>query len=558
MTDSARINPNKRPRFKPYFQVGYFLLLIWLLSTGGYLELQSGVVGMNVKAVLFLKSSLAGLGVIFVGMTLVYAVVWVGKTTVAEHDERQALLDAARQIQEKVEDPQTFALEIRGAGLAVEGWQQSNIWRLIQEKNDNFVSIYSQNPEDYPDNAHSRTITAKINVRAASRHSAGEAVAYWPIPTFALGPPKQPEDTGAATNILGARNGATLGVTLFLWQDADNTTHAQTMIERLFSFFDENQQVPQALIISRDGDVTRSGYRVAGTPGVPNGHYVPTIFESMTGLLVSRTDRVDRYIRPYALDEKANNQDKSSSLGMLWAFYWASDRQFDDWYEAAQRAQGREDHYSPGTMSTAYWQAQLPALQYKLGNQYGPGGHFQASSWLPIRWTKGQLKEFDTAPMLGYLHRPIKVPMTDADGQLLKPALQALALQAGWERALATLPEGEKPVRVFYDSTDNIDGVITLHVALSHLNLDGTGLAPSNVNEGYDIGRRLGNTGVSSALVQINLATIASYQSGGISAVVYSGSDASATIQMVRPPDETSKARNTQWRSKDPFKYGAP
>ncbi|WP_122755230.1 type VI lipase adapter Tla3 domain-containing protein, partial [Pseudomonas viridiflava] len=111
------------------------------------------------------------------------------------------------------------------------------------------------------------------------------------------------------------RNAATLGVTLFLWQDADNTTHAEGMIKRLFDFFDDNQKVPQALIVSEDGDVTRDGLRVAGTPGLQNVQAVPTVFESMTGLLVSRSDRVDRYVRPYASDEKEDNQNRNTDLG---------------------------------------------------------------------------------------------------------------------------------------------------------------------------------------------------------------------------------------------------
>lgn len=139
-----------------------------------------------------------------------------------------------------------------------------------------------------------------------------------------------------------------------------------------------------------------------------------------------------------------------------------------------------------------------------------------------------------------------------------QPALQANAVQAAWLQALNTLPKGQKPARVFYDSTDNTAGEIALTNALHALNVDGHGLELGNVEEGYDIGRRLGNTGVSSALVQINLATMASYQQGGASAVVYSGKDGSVTVQMVSPPNEERKARNHKNRGNDPFKYGAP
>ncbi len=104
-------------------------------------------------------------------------------------------------------------------------------------------------------------------------------------------------------------------------------------------------------------------------------------------------------------------------------------------------------------MSTTYWRSQLPTLWQTISNR-GPG-EFQPSPWLPIRWAQHQVKEFDAAPVLGYLRRPIKVSMQDEHGKRLKPALRAKALQAGWLQALDTLPEGHKPVRVFFDTTDH-------------------------------------------------------------------------------------------------------
>jgi hypothetical protein len=356
--------------------------------------------------------------------------------------------------------------------------------------------------------------------------------------------------------INSGRNKATLGVTQFLWQDDESTSHAQGMIERLFQFFDDNPQVPQALIASRDGDVTRDVYRKPGTPGLQNGHVVPTVYESMTGLLVTRSDRVDRYIRRYATHEPEDNQNKNTDLGKLWAFYWKHSREFRDVYEEAERAKGFANPDAPGTMSTAYWQSQLPTLWQTISNR-GPG-EFEPSPWLPIRWAQHQIKEFDAAPVLGYLHRPIKVSMQDENGKRLKPALQARALQAGWLQALDTLPEGQKPVRVFYDTTDNQEAEFALTNALHGLNTDGHGIDPGNVDEGYNIGRRLGNTGVSSALVEINLATIASYLDGGTSAVVYAGADGSLTVQMIRPPDAARKEKNRENRGVDPFKFGSP
>ncbi|WP_157781595.1 DUF2875 family protein, partial [Pseudomonas syringae] len=44
----------------------------------------------------------------------------------------------------------------------------------------------------------------------------------------------------------------------------------------------------------------------------------------------------------------------------------------------------------------------------------------------------------------------------------------------------------------------------------------------------------------------------------GADTVVYAGTDGSLTVQMVRPPDEARKAKNSQNRGADPFTYGSP
>ena len=546
---------SSRPRLTVFLWIGLLLALGWLTFVTyqaiTYLETDE----MTMRNIA--PPTLVGLAAVCGVVALLYGAVWGGKALMQWVNPRLAVTQPAPLTAEQIaERERTYALEIRAAGLAIDENQQSGIWRLIQKKNDNFSSIHSQKAEDYPYSAGTRRDDSKINTRASFRHSARDAVAYWPLPTFALGPPKQPHNMGAESDILSGRNKATLGVTLFLWQEADNTTHAQAMLEKLFQFFDDHQEVPEALIISRDGDVTRSGYRVAGTPWLQDGHFVPKVYESMTGLLVSRSDRVDQYLRPFATNEEEDNQNKRTDLGKLWAFYWKHSVLFDDIYAAKKQAEGVENAYGPGTMPSAYWHAQLPELWQTLSNR-GPG-HFTPTPWLPVRWAEHQVKEFDAAPMLGYLHRPIKVAMSDETGKRLKPALQVKALQGAWLKALNTLPEGAAPVRVFYDSTDNIDGLIALNNTLHTLNTDGTGIELGNVDEGYDLGRRLGNTGVSSALVAINLATMASYLDGGTSAVVYNGSDGSTTVQMVRPPDAATKAHNAKTRWADPFLFGAP
>uniref|UniRef100_UPI0017871574 type VI lipase adapter Tla3 domain-containing protein n=1 Tax=Pseudomonas fluorescens TaxID=294 RepID=UPI0017871574 len=347
-----------RPKLKGYLWLTAVLTAAWL-GFVGLIDYKAQVDNVNIHDIgPVLRWGLASvIGV----LGTVYGVHWWANAVANEKAELAAYKATvmAQNEEHRVTYQRTYALEIRGAGIAVDQDHQSKLWQFIQQKNNNFTSIFSRDSKDYEASVNSREVTQAAAIRAAFKYSAGNAVAYWPIPTFAIAPPKQPEDTGAAGDILEGRNAATLGVTLFLWQDAENTTHAQGMIERLFTFFDDNPKPPQALITSQDGDVTRSTYRVAGTPSLQNVHVVPTVFESMTGLLVARSDRVERYLRPYATDTRENNQDKTSDLGKLWKFYWNRDNAFEDQYAEAH-TKGAINPIGPGTMSTAYWQSQLP------------------------------------------------------------------------------------------------------------------------------------------------------------------------------------------------------
>jgi len=456
-------------------------------------------------------------------------------------------------------DDPTWSLEIRGIGMAPGASHQTSVWKKIREKRSDFVSIYSQDPHDYTNSEQWRRDSAAIRMGAAFKYAVSDAVAYWPIPSFAVEPPNvgERENIRAAGLISSGRNGGSLGVTLFLWQKDANTTHAQSMIEDVYAFMGDHPEPPVTVLATRDGEAMRSRYRVRGTPGLADGYYVPSVIDTTAVITLARSDRVDRYLRPYAPTYRENNQDTRFDLSKLWFHYFEAERRVGQEYEARQRARGVQDPWFPGTLPTEEWQATLPEL-WKHTNNVGPG-KFTQTPWLPVRWPQHQIDEFDRMPNLGHLHRPIKVMLHDAEGKLLKPALQAQALAEGWKQALATLPEGHAPVRVFHDSHDGTALGIVLNAALHSLNTDGHGLELNNVDEGYDIGRRIGNVGITSPVVQIGLGAIASYHQGGVSAVVYAGADGSATIQMVRPPSDGEKARNdAQHRTADPFMWRVP
>ncbi|AJQ88608.1 hypothetical protein BE73_17305 [Xanthomonas oryzae pv. oryzicola] len=446
-----------------------------------------------------------------------------------------------------------YVLEVRGLGLAVDRYYQEDTWRLFKEKDDNYLSVLSKDPKDYDPNT--RIGDATIAANASFGYAAKNAVERWPLPVIILGPPTMINDGSTMANEIALnRQSQSLGLTLFLWQDDANVASAQATLERLFQFFDQHPDVPEVLLVSNDSEADRYGWESPGMPKQPEGVHVPIMPDSMAALLVTRSDRVDRLVRPYAVyvDDGINKDDTQYDIIKLWNFFWdKSDSQEEGSFDAYYRKLAAEKHYAsdypPGTMKADWWIAQLPELWKQISNK-GPG-EFKPSPYLPVRWARWQVQQFDESPLLGYLHRPVHVPLTDEQGKPLKRAGQVEALRKGWAQAVSALPEDAKPTRVFYDTSLDREWVIPLTQAL-HGNAEGIEL--DDKHEGYDIGRRLGNTGVSSALVQIALGIVSGYDDGRTSATVNLTPDGYAGIVMVSPPDEASKAVAIQ-HGKHPF-----
>jgi len=445
---------------------------------------------------------------------------------------------------------ENFVLEVRGVGVFTGELFNTEIWQRIEAKSDNHASFLSQNPEDYPDNDTSRlddmSLAKGIGFKGAVRH----AVQQWPVPVIVWQPPRDPKNQfRPATSIAGARQRAGLGVSIFLWQEDANTNDGAAMIAKLFAFFDTHPDAPAALVYSIDGSMLRSLLGAPGSGGPSQaGHIIPAMPDSVGALLVTRSDRVDKLIRPFAVEQTANVNKTNTEYDIikLWNFYWAQDRVF-------QELKDKEDgeYVSALVPKADWWQTQLPELWRTLGNQ-GPG-QFTPTPYIPVRWTTWQLRQFDNAPLLGYLHRPVDIRLTDDHGKPLKTALQADAIKAGWTKAASALPGGIEPKRVFYDTTDDRRWVIPLNQALSQTGHSAPNL--DEVKEGYDIGARIGNTGVSSPLIQLGLGLIASYNEGGASATVNRRPNGMASIVMVSPPEPSIKqAWSQQNHGANPFR----
>lgn len=437
-------------------------------------------------------------------------------------------------------DPRPDRLELRGVSVRVDIWAQTDVWELLRDQKDAYRSVLSANPSDYPRNASQIQEQATGALGSSFKYCAGEGVERWPIPVVIFGPPKAADiDNRIANLITSNRQRASLPLHMFLTAQAANVTNPQAQIDYLFDFFAANPRVPEVLVYGIDGVAVRSWFEHVD---VPDGPRVPSQFDAMAGLLVARTDRVDAYVRPFVNDDPkdAGPDDRQYDTIKASNFYWNV---------KAEPKEGLD--VSPPTI--AQWQAKLPLLTPELHNS-GPGS-FVPDASLPSRWARWQLEEFDAAPLLGYLHRPVAIRVTDASGHPLKGTALTDAVRDGWRAVRAQLPPGETVARVFFDSRAQ-------PAVLPLLHLPGVDDVPdpTSLREGFDVGRRIGGLGIMGPMVSLGLSAMASYDLGQGSVTANLAPDGQLHLTLVTPPDAAGKAANEQNRKLpvDPFVHLVP
>ncbi|MBP8215502.1 MAG: DUF2875 family protein, partial [Propionivibrio sp.] len=272
--------------------------------------------------------------------------------------------------------------------------------------------------------------------------------------------------------------------------------------------------------------------------------------EAMTAFVLVRRDRVDKLIRPFAVDEKfgLDYDDKTSFVNRVWRFFFSI----------------KKRHTDSALPTVEEWIAEVPKLMAEtkdvpvsglLPFWHGMPDGFKPSPWIPVPWTQWQLKEFDDLPTLGYLHRPQYAKYVAADGKPLPEKERVSAFSAAWQGALETLPEGKAPERMFFDA-GGIQGkarcLVPMTRSLSENHPDQHWLDTSRA---IDLSARLDDTGAASPFVQIALAIIAGYRDGGVSATVNLRREDGASVLMVSPPSEPPEGRKPHpGAGQSPFK----
>lgn len=432
---------------------------------------------------------------------------------------------------------QRYVLELRGIGVDIEKLSEDGLSMPVDAL-DGIQVLTSA------DAIYMRYRAAFIPPRTPVQEIHNTAVWHWPLPVFAAQPPAAPgARSSAGQEVASIIRGRTDDLYTAFWVNDVNDTDASVLIDKLFAFFDRHPEVPQALVICTDGDAVRAGtYSPARADG--GEPRIPKKLQSVVTLLVSRTDRVDRFIRPYTIaddDDTATLSERASDVMKLSDFYAQEDR-------AYREALGTR--YRSTTMSEGHWFSRLPEFLASIEGQRAKG--FRPTNYLPIPWAGFQIEHFDEAPLVGYLHRPVTVRMSDKNDRPLATETQVAALAAGWDRALRTLPPGKVSTMILHDSSNDNGLGRMLYPLLKKLP------SPLYINNPYvsfDVGTRLGDTGVVSPFVQIAFGMRFIYDFNDVAATIHRRKNGDVTFTMISPPDIESKAAQSFGRPFHSYKF---
>ncbi|MBP7524951.1 MAG: DUF2875 family protein [Propionivibrio sp.] len=493
-------------------------------------------------------------------LVAVFGGCWFYLSSQAKAEEtRQAAIQSGQDKQQADAAAQAAAvlatkretLEVLGVGLVVEKFRNAAVWEAIKTvENDPHASILPKEPEVIGDLVRgNRAGKRSSDVYEYATHYFVEKI---PLPGFVIS--RRP--TGKEADLWEAGAGELMGTrdpfTLFITAGQIYSDTPDEAFGVIFDFFDAHPDVPAVFVASADGYISRKFFRgyspddVNGDPGWKPGD--PT--EAMTAFVLVRRDRVDKLIRPFAVDEKfgLDYDDKTSFVNRVWRFFFSI----------------KKRHTDSALPTVEEWIAEVPKLMAEtkdvpvsglLPFWHGMPDGFKPSPWIPVPWTQWQLKEFDDLPTLGYLHRPQYAKYVAADGKPLPEKERVSAFSAAWQGALETLPEGKAPERMFFDA-GGIQGkarcLVPMTRSLSENHPDQHWLDTSRA---IDLSARLDDTGAASPFVQIALAIIAGYRDGGVSATVNLRREDGASVLMVSPPSEPPEGRKPHpGAGQSPFK----
>ncbi|WP_180276904.1 type VI lipase adapter Tla3 domain-containing protein [Janthinobacterium sp. BJB446] len=473
-----------------------------------------------------------------------------------------------RQAAPSEQEKREYILEVIGLGVTLDKYRQGKLWEALQQGNA-YASIREQDRKKYPWSSLDKAGTSGGRAGDSLENGALNTPMYFAVPIFnAEGPIADPalQDTphSPIMGLAGSASSSGMHWHLFVAGARRFDEHPEHILEDVFAFFDANPDVPYIILNSHDGIESRDINRLPTTPELlKDGYYIPEMPDASALFVLARRERIDA-VRKFAYDDAPpeDSVDDLNTYGVARRLYLAYDElmravphprkkvdptaftqrqpSITEWLPIAAQFAQRSDIRGTGSFSM------LDKLQHKT---YHPPKDWQPTPWFPLPFNKEQLAQLDRLPTFGFIHRPTFVRMLDKDGKpLTRKDQREQALQAGWQEALRSLPEAERPAapaRLVAATGGNQAHLVALHkTLLKHAEDGGTELDSGNTAQWIDTDQRLGNTGAATLFVQMAIGVMGSYRDGGISAVVNLRNPDEATIVLVSPPSE--EKRRTQ------------
>lgn len=462
----------------------------------------------------------------------------------------------------------TYVLEILGLGVTFDKFRQNNLWRALQA-GDQFTTIREADPRKYPWQAQEKSGVAGGRGSSTLQNGARQIVSYWATPAFNAEPPLSGK---YADSDLRPRGGLVQSVNsngmlgyLFVLATRKFGERPDRILDDVFSFFDKHPDIPYVVLTSADGIDLRDTLD-ANVPSISfkDGYYVTEMPDSTVLFVLARRERVNS-LRPFSFEDL---RDKDHSTDVL-NQYGIGRRLFlthlelmtsvpvpmgelkgagrepliDEWLPVAAKFAQRDDIRGRG------WPSMRDVVTF---NRNHPPKEWKPTPWFPVPWSIEQLEDFDRLPSLGFVHRPVFVPLLDDQGKpVKKPEERQALLYKGWQQALAALSESKRtpgPTRIVASTGGKVRQQVDLHGLLRRI-LDSGGPAfdPARHDRLIDMDRRLGNTGASTLFMGMAIGVLSGHKDGSISAAINLRDPNEASIVFITPPAEEVRKRQQYW-----------
>jgi hypothetical protein len=500
----------------------------------------------------------------------------------------------ARQLQFKVEAEKTeqrlaeahtelgrrqYVLEVISMGVTLDKYRQGKLWDALQAGNA-YTSIREKDPKKYPWGYIDKLQMMGGRGGDTLENGAGYTVMDWGVPVFNARPPNQSKQHADSpisphSGLVAGADSSGMGSHLFVVGLRRFEERPDRILEDIFDFFDASPDVPYIILNSDDGMAPRNMYMPDGAPKlVKEGYYVPEMPDASTLFLLARRERVEA-IRPFAFDDVDEGKGveilNRDGIGRrLFLAYTALMRSvpkppktaehpfetprqplISEWLAEAAKFSVRHD--IRGTGPTSYIDRELHA-------KHRPPLDWTPTPWFPVPWNKLQLKEFDSMPTLGFIHRPIFVKMTDEhDKPLNRRDHRESALLDGWHEALKTMPEAESskgPARIIAATGNQKEQLLALEGMLHrYAEQGGPEIDTGKIDQFINTDHRLGNTGANTLFMQMAIGVMGSYRAGGASAAINLRDPNEASIIFITPPSDEKRKNQQHPRGGDVFRH---